>query len=154
GFHGAGPGAPVGSGHGIRHGNIGELCTRLVGTLRPGFGGVCQGGVICNQPGGRARPNRRWRSGLVRTISQEIRMAPGQKRGLIALLAAPAGVLLMAAIVWRGIFGLFMVVGLLAGVLIIVSLFSSLVSVAVALLPVAKVPFRYNLRNLQVRWKT
>src|SRR5260370_23095812 len=47
-----------------------------------------------------------------------------------------------------------MLVGLLAGVLIIVSLLASLVSVVFARLPLAKVPFRYNLRNLQVRWKT
>jgi ABC-type lipoprotein release transport system permease subunit len=73
---------------------------------------------------------------------------------LTALIAAPAVAILVAAVVWRGIFGVLMLVGLVLGALIAVSLLASFVSVVYALLPAAKVPFRYNLRNLQVRWKT
>src|SRR5579864_382616 len=65
-----------------------------------------------------------------------------------------AGAILLTAVIWRGIFGLIMVVVIGAAILILTSLLASLISVVFAILPVAKVPFRYNWRNLQVRWKT
>jgi putative ABC transport system permease protein len=43
--------------------------------------------------------------------------------------------------------------GILA-LLVALSVLASLTAVVYAFLPVAKVPLRYNLRNLQVRWKT
>jgi ABC-type lipoprotein release transport system permease subunit len=58
------------------------------------------------------------------------------------------------AILLRGILGLFMVLGFALALLVVVSLGCSFIALAVAVLPVAKVPISYNLRNLQVRWKT
>ena len=37
---------------------------------------------------------------------------------------------------------------------VVISVAAAVASIAVAVLPVAKVPLGYNLRNLQVRWKT
>ncbi len=48
----------------------------------------------------------------------------------------------------------FFVVAAIIAVVVLVSAVASVVSVVHALLPVAKVPVRYNLRNLQVRWLT
>jgi putative ABC transport system permease protein len=48
----------------------------------------------------------------------------------------------------------FFVVAALIAVVALVSAVASVVSVVHALLPVAKVPVRYNFRNLQVRWLT
>lgn len=44
--------------------------------------------------------------------------------------------------------------GAIVGLLVAVALAFSLAAAVYALLPLAKVPFRYNIRNLQVRWKT
>lgn len=49
---------------------------------------------------------------------------------------------------------LLMALGFVLGVVVLVALAFSLAALAHALLPVARVPFRYTLRNLQVRWKT
>lgn len=38
--------------------------------------------------------------------------------------------------------------------IVLISALASLAAVLVAILPISKVPFRYNLRNLQARWKT
>lgn len=48
----------------------------------------------------------------------------------------------------------FFVVAAVIAVVAVVSALASLVAVVHSLLPVAKVPVRYNLRNLQVRWLT
>lgn len=43
---------------------------------------------------------------------------------------------------------------LILAFVVVVSALASLAALAIGALPVAKVPFRYNLRNVQVRWKT
>ena len=58
------------------------------------------------------------------------------------------------AVLFRGIFGLIMLLGLALVALVVVSLVVSLISIAIAFLPIPKVPISYNLRNLQMRWKT
>jgi ABC-type antimicrobial peptide transport system permease subunit len=58
------------------------------------------------------------------------------------------------AVLFRGIFGLIMLLGMALAVLVVVSLAVSLISLAVAFLPIPKVPITYNFRNLQMRWKT
>jgi ABC-type lipoprotein release transport system permease subunit len=64
------------------------------------------------------------------------------------------GGLALVMVFWKGVLGLFMLVGALLAAVVVVSLLASVAAVVVALLPVPKVPVRYNLRNLQVRWRT
>ncbi|MCI0641654.1 MAG: ABC transporter permease [Gemmataceae bacterium] len=52
------------------------------------------------------------------------------------------------------LFGLLMVLGAIIAVIVVASILASLFAVGVAVAPVHKVPIRYNLRNMQVRWKT
>jgi ABC-type lipoprotein release transport system permease subunit len=66
---------------------------------------------------------------------------------------AVLGILVIGA-VWGGLFGVVLVLGAALALLVVVSLLASLISIALVFLPVARVPLRYNLRNLQVRWKS
>jgi ABC-type lipoprotein release transport system permease subunit len=68
---------------------------------------------------------------------------------LLALLA-----LLALAVVWKGLLGVGIVLGGALALLVVVALIASLIAIALAFLPVINVPIRYNLRNLQVRWKS
>ena len=52
------------------------------------------------------------------------------------------------------LFFLFLIVAFLVGLIVVAALLTGLAAIVHLLLPVAKVPLRYNLRNLQVRWKT
>src|SRR6266849_3732913 len=52
------------------------------------------------------------------------------------------------------LFYLLLAVAALVGLLVVTALLTGLAAVVHWLLPVAKVPLRYNLRNLQARWKT
>jgi ABC-type lipoprotein release transport system permease subunit len=62
--------------------------------------------------------------------------------------------LLAAGAVWDGFFGVCLVLGAGLCLLVAVALLAGLTSIVMAFLPGAKVPIRYNLRNLQVRWKS
>jgi ABC-type lipoprotein release transport system permease subunit len=64
------------------------------------------------------------------------------------------GLLATGAALWKGFGGLVLFIEGLLALVVIVSLLASVVSIAITFLPIAKVPFRYNLRNLQARWKT
>jgi ABC-type lipoprotein release transport system permease subunit len=66
--------------------------------------------------------------------------------GVLGLLALGAA--------WNGLFGALLALGVALALLVVLSLFASGVAIVLAFLPVAKVPIRYNLRNLQVRWKS
>jgi ABC-type lipoprotein release transport system permease subunit len=70
----------------------------------------------------------------------------------ISVLAALA--LLGISAAWYGFVGLVFVLGAALGLLVVVALGASLMSIGLAMLPVARVPIRYNLRNLQARWKS
>jgi ABC-type lipoprotein release transport system permease subunit len=65
-----------------------------------------------------------------------------------------ASAFLVIAAIWKGLFGCFFVLGAALALLVVVSLLASLVSIVIACLPVTKVPIRYNIRNLQARWKS
>jgi ABC-type lipoprotein release transport system permease subunit len=52
------------------------------------------------------------------------------------------------------LFLLLMIVGGLVALVVLAGLITGVVAVVYSLLPIPKVPMRYNLRNLQVRWKT
>jgi ABC-type lipoprotein release transport system permease subunit len=67
---------------------------------------------------------------------------------LVALVSLAMGA------VWDGLFGVFVVFGVAVGVLVVISLLATLMSIVMAFMPVAGVPIRYNLRNLQARWKS
>jgi ABC-type lipoprotein release transport system permease subunit len=67
--------------------------------------------------------------------------------GALALLA-------ICAAFWKGVEGLVVFLESVAALVVIVCLLASLASIGIAFIPLAKVPFRYNLRNLQARWKT
>jgi ABC-type lipoprotein release transport system permease subunit len=69
------------------------------------------------------------------------------------ILLAVLGFLVIGA-VWDGLFGVLIVLGAALALLVVVSLLASLSSIVMAFLPVARVPIRYNLRNLQLRWKS
>jgi ABC-type lipoprotein release transport system permease subunit len=62
--------------------------------------------------------------------------------------------LLTVAAAWDGLFGVGLVLGAVLALLVAVAVLASLAAVVLAFLPVAGVPIRYNLRNLQVRWKS
>jgi ABC-type lipoprotein release transport system permease subunit len=62
--------------------------------------------------------------------------------------------LLVAGGVWHGFLGVLIALGGALALLVVISLLAGLISLVVVFLPVAKVPVRYNLRNLQVRWKS
>jgi ABC-type lipoprotein release transport system permease subunit len=70
----------------------------------------------------------------------------------IVVLAAVGS--LAAGAVWKGLVGVLLVVGGALALLVVVALLAGLAAVASAFLPVARVPVRYNLRNLQARWKS
>jgi ABC-type lipoprotein release transport system permease subunit len=61
---------------------------------------------------------------------------------------------LTAAASWDGLLGVGIVLGATLGLLVAVALLAALLAIVLAFLPVAGVPVRYNLRNLQVRWKS
>jgi ABC-type lipoprotein release transport system permease subunit len=69
------------------------------------------------------------------------------------LLGAFSALLALAA-VWKGLTGVLLFMGLVLLVFILVSLSVTLISIVMSFLPIAKVPVRYNLRNLQIRWKS
>jgi putative ABC transport system permease protein len=62
--------------------------------------------------------------------------------------------LLALGALWKGLAGFFLVIGVALALLVIVSLLASVASIVITLMPVARVPVSYNLRNLQVRWKS
>jgi cell division protein FtsX len=62
--------------------------------------------------------------------------------------------LLAAAAVWQGPLGVGLVLGGALALLVVAALLASLTAIVLAFLPVARVPIRYNLRNLQVRWRS
>jgi putative ABC transport system permease protein len=74
-------------------------------------------------------------------------------RSLQVLLGALA-LLAVCAFLLKGFEGLVLFIELLLALVVIVSVLASLASIGTAFLPLANVPFRYNLRNLQTRWKT
>src|SRR5262249_49155874 len=71
----------------------------------------------------------------------------------LIILLVGLGFLAVGA-VWDGLFGVFIVLGAALGLVLAGSLLASLTAIVIAFLPVAKVPIRYNLRNLQMRWKS
>jgi putative ABC transport system permease protein len=75
------------------------------------------------------------------------------KKFLTAALGA-LGIAAVGVALWNGFGGLLLLLEWLLGVVVVVSVVASVASIALAFLPLAKVPFRYNLRNLQARWKT
>ncbi|MCI0377907.1 MAG: ABC transporter permease [Gemmataceae bacterium] len=52
------------------------------------------------------------------------------------------------------LFGFLLILGAILVVVVVASVLASVFAIGVAVAPVRKVPFRYNLRNIQVRWKT
>jgi ABC-type lipoprotein release transport system permease subunit len=69
------------------------------------------------------------------------------------ILLVVLGLLALGA-VWNGLLGVGIVFGAGLALLVVVALLATVISVVMAFLSVAKVPFRYNLRNLQARWKS
>jgi ABC-type lipoprotein release transport system permease subunit len=69
------------------------------------------------------------------------------------ILLAVLGVLVLAG-VWEGLFGVALVLGGALALFVAISLLAALTAVACVFLPVTGVPVRYNLRNLQNRWRT
>src|SRR5262245_4947350 len=61
---------------------------------------------------------------------------------------------MIRTILSSALFWFLMLIALALGLLAIAGVIMGLIAVAWALLPVTKVPLSYNLRNLQVRWKT
>jgi ABC-type lipoprotein release transport system permease subunit len=73
---------------------------------------------------------------------------------VLKVLVGALGLLAIGATVWKGLEGLVLFIESFAAVVVIVSLLAALASIAMAFMPLGKVPFRYNLRNLEARWKT
>src|SRR5437016_9613605 len=73
---------------------------------------------------------------------------------LLKVVLGALAFLAVCAVLWKGLEGLVLFIELLLGLVVIVSLLASLASIGMAFMPLAKVPLRYNLRNLQTRWKT
>jgi ABC-type lipoprotein release transport system permease subunit len=73
-------------------------------------------------------------------------------RWTILLLVVLA--LLVLAAFFLGLLGVALVLGAAVALLVILSLLASGIAIVCAVLPIARVPLRYNLRNLQVRWKS
>lgn len=71
-----------------------------------------------------------------------------------AILLIGVVLFLATAALWKGITGVLLFLGLGLALLIVISLLASLFTFVIACLPVANVPVRYNLRNLQARWKS
>src|SRR5262245_47301755 len=71
------------------------------------------------------------------------------------VLLVVLGLLAVCALfLWNGLEALVLFVEWSLAAVVVISLLASLASIAMAFLPFAKVPLRYNLRNLQIRWKT
>jgi ABC-type lipoprotein release transport system permease subunit len=69
------------------------------------------------------------------------------------MLLGALGLLALGA-AWDGFFGVLIILGVALALLVAISLLAALTSIVVVFLPVARVPVRYNLRNLQARWKS
>jgi ABC-type lipoprotein release transport system permease subunit len=72
----------------------------------------------------------------------------------LMLVLGGFGLLTVGAFLWKGVAGLVLLIEWLLALVVVVSVLASLASLAVAFLPLAQVPLRYNLRNLQIRWKS